>query len=118
MFDHHVLDMVELGVENFTSMFDIKVNIKHAPFEPSHEIIVLFILCKVFFQMHMCSHPVGLDVWFLVGCFIYFHTLYVRTAKALARLRGCAGSPEPSLVAYVVSSIISLDGSFTYPQDT
>ena len=28
----------------------------------------------------------------------------VRTAKALARLRGCAGSPEPSLVAYVIST--------------
>ena len=25
MFDHHVLDMVELGVDNFTSMFDIEV---------------------------------------------------------------------------------------------
>ena len=25
----------------------------------------------------------------------YFHTSFVRTAKALARLRGCAGSPEP-----------------------
>ena len=25
MFDHHVLDMVELGVEKYTSMFDIKV---------------------------------------------------------------------------------------------
>ena len=25
----------------------------------------------------------------------------VQTAKALARLRGCVGSPEPSLVAYV-----------------
>ena len=31
----------------------------------------------------------------------------VRIAKALARLRGCAGSPEPSLVAYVISTIIS-----------
>ena len=32
---------------------------------------------------------------------VYFHTSFVRTAKALARLRGCAGSPEPSLVAYI-----------------
>ena len=31
----------------------------------------------------------------------------MRTAKALVRLRGCAGSPEPSLVAYVISIIIS-----------
>ena len=42
-----------------------------------------------------------------VGPFVYFHTSCVRTAKALARLRGCAGSPEPSLVAYVISTIIS-----------
>ena len=35
----------------------------------------------------MCSHPVGLDVWFLVRPFVYFHISGVRTAKALARLR-------------------------------
>ena len=35
----------------------------------------------------------------------------MRTAKVLARLRGCAGSPEPSLVAYVISTIISCAGS-------
>ena len=51
------------------------------------------------------SHPVGLDVWFLVGPFDYFHTSCVRKAKALARLRGCAGSPEPSLVAYVTHEL-------------
>ena len=39
--------------------------------------------------------------------FVHFHTLCVRTAKALVRLRGCACSPEPSLVAYVISTIIS-----------
>ena len=38
----------------------------------------------------------------------------MRTQKALARLRGCAVSPEPSLVAYVISTIISLAGSFCY----
>ena len=37
--------------------------------------------------------------------------LCVRTAKALARLRRCAGSPEPSLVAYLISTIISWAGS-------
>ena len=55
----------------------------------------------------MSSHPVGLDVWFLVGPFVYFHTLCVWTTKALVRLRGCAGSPEPSLVAYLISTISS-----------
>ena len=76
--------------------------------EPSHEIMALFILRKFILQMSMCRHPVGLDVWFLVGPFIYFHTLCVRTVKALARLGGCAGSPEPLLVAYAISTIISL----------
>ena len=38
-------------------------------------------------------------------------TSCMRTAKALARLRGCAGSPGPSLVAFVISTIISGAGS-------
>ena len=78
-------------------------------FEPSR---VLFVLHKLIFQMRMCSHPTGLDVWFLVGPFIYFHSSCVWTAKALARLSGYASSPEPSLVAYGISTIISWAGSF------
>ena len=49
-------------------------------FEPCHEIMVLFVLRKLNLQMRMNSHPVGLDVWFLVGPFIYFHTSFVRIA--------------------------------------
>ena len=79
--------------------------------EPCHEIMVLFILRKLTLQTRMRSHPVGLNVWFLVGLFVYFHTSCVRTAKALAWLCGQAGSPEPPLVAYVVSPIISWAGS-------
>ena len=70
-------------------------------------IMALSVLRKRILQTRMLSHPVGLDVCFLVGPFVYFHTSCVRTAKALARLHGCAGSPEPSLVAYVISTIIS-----------
>ena len=81
--------------------------------EPAHEIMARFVLRKLILQTRMRSHPVGLDVWFLVGPFVYFHTSCVRTAKALARLRGCAGSPEPSLVAYVISTKISWAGSIT-----
>ena len=81
-------------------------------FEPAHEIMALFVLHKLILQTHMPSHPVGLDVWFLVRPFVYFHTSCVRTAKALARLRRCAGSPQLSLVAYVISTIISWAGSF------
>ena len=77
--------------------------------EPSHEIMTLFVLIL---QTRMPSHPVGLDVWFLVGHFVDFHTLCVRTAKALARLRGWAGSSEPSQFAYMISTIISWAGSF------
>ena len=59
----------------------------------------------------MDSHPMGLDVWLLIGLFVYFILRFVWTAKALARLCGLAGSPEPSLVAYVISTIISWAGS-------
>ena len=54
-------------------------------------------------------------------CLIFVRTLRllpflcVRTAKALVRLCGCAGSPEPSLVAYVISTIISWAGSNHIP---
>ena len=74
--------------------------------------MALFVLRKLILQSFMRSHSVGLDVWFLVGPFVYFHTLCVRTAKARARLRGCAGSPEPLLVAYAIRTIISWAGSY------
>ena len=78
----------------------------------SSEIMALFVLSKFILQTRMHCHPMGLDVWFLVGPFVYFHTSCMQTAKALARLRGCAGSPEPSLVAYAISTIISWAGSY------
>ena len=80
--------------------------------ETAHVIMVLFVLHKLILQTLMASHPAGLDVWFLVGRFVYFHTSCVRTLKTLARLCGRAGSPEPSMVAYVISTIISWAGSF------
>ena len=76
--------------------------------QPCHGIMVLFILRKLILQTRMRSHPAGLDVWFLVGSFFYFHTSCVQSAKALVSLHGCTGSPEPSLVTYVISTIISL----------
>ena len=74
--------------------------------------MALFILRILIPQSRMRSHPVGLDVRFLVRPFVYFLTSCVRTAKALARLRECAGSPESSQVAYVISTIISWAGSY------
>ena len=80
---------------------------------PFHEIMVLFVLHKLILQTRMCCRPVGLDDWVLVGPFVYFHTSCVQTAMALARLRGCEGYPsEPSLVAYVISTIIWGAGSY------
>ena len=73
--------------------------------------MALFVLHKLILQTRMRSHPVGLDVWLLVRSFVYFHTSCVQTVQALARLRGCAGSPEPLLVAFVLSTIISWAGS-------
>ena len=80
--------------------------------EPAHEILVLFVLRKHILQTRMRSHPLGLDVWFLVGPFVYFHTSCVPTAMALARLRACAVSPSPSLFAYAISTINSWAGSY------
>ena len=74
--------------------------------EPSREIMVLFVLCKLILQTCMRSQP-SCGARFLVGPFVYFHTSCVRTAKAQVSLRGSAGSPESSLVADVTSTIIS-----------
>ena len=99
---YHRLPVLSLSLQNIVRKLT----------EPSHEITVLFVLRKLILQTPMHSHPpVGLDVWFFIRPFVYFYTLCVRTAKALARLRGCADSPEPSLVAYVISTIISWAGS-------
>ena len=81
------------------------------PYEPTREILARFVLRKFILQIGMRNHPVGLDVWFLVELFVYFHSLVVRTVKALARLDGYAGLSEPLLVAYAISTIISWAGS-------
>ena len=58
---------------------------------PCHEITARFVLCK--FQMR--NHPVGLDVWFLVGPFVYFH-IYVCKQQRL--WRDCADEACLSLL--------------------
>ena len=82
------------------------------PYEPSHKIMFFFVLRKLIFQKRMHSHPLGLNVWFLVRPFVYFHTSCVWTAKALVRLCRCADWPEASLVAYLISTITSWAGSY------
>ena len=63
-----------------------------------------------FFKAH--AQPSSWDRCLMFGwTFVCFHFPCVRTAKVLVRLCGCAGSPEPSVVAYVKSAIISWAGS-------
>ena len=64
-------------------------NIQYHTYEPAQEIMALFVLHKLILQTRMRKHPMGLNVWILVGPFVYFHTPRVRTAKALARLHKC-----------------------------
>ena len=52
-------------------------------FEPAHEILALSV--NSFFKCTCAAIQCGLDVWFLVGSLVYFHTSCVRTAKALVR---------------------------------
>ena len=75
--------------------------IRFNKFESPHEIMAHFILHKLILQTSMRSHPVGLDFWFSVRPFIYFHRSCVQTAK-------------PSLVTYVISTIISWAGSISF----
>ena len=103
-------DDVAKGLYRYCKNLDNSDIWKIAPIEPSYESMAFFVLHKHILETRMRSQSVGLDVWFLVRPFIYFHTSCVRTAKALARLRRCAGSPEPLLVTYVISTIISWDG--------
>ena len=56
-------------------------------------------------QLHMHSNFKGEDIWLSVWSFPYVPILSERTAIALAWLRGCADSPEPSLFVYVPFSL-------------
>ena len=84
-----------------------KTDVTKSIVEPTHEIMALIALRKLNLKTRMRSHPMGLHVWFSVRSFVFFYNVCVRTAKALARLRGRALSPEPSLFAYAISTIIS-----------
>ena len=52
----------------------------------------------------MPSHSEGPEIWLSVWRFLLTHCLYEWAPKVLARLRGCAGSPEPSLLAWAIST--------------
>ena len=65
---------------------------------------LFFVLCKLVLQTRTRNHTFGLDV----GLFVYFHTV----CEGSGETAGCTGSPEPSLDAHVISTIISWAGSF------
>ena len=55
----------------------------------------------------MCvTNRVGQEIYILAWAFIYVPTLCMRAAKALARWRTYAGSPESSVLAYAISTQI------------
>ena len=76
--------------------------------------MALFLLRKLNLQTGILSHPSTARCLIFCRTLCLFHTLCVRTAKALARLRGCTGSPEPSLIAYVIRTMISWAGSNSF----
>ena len=53
-----------------------------------------------------------LEALYLSWVFICIHTLYMRAANALTRLRLCAVSSEHSLLVYAISAILSCTGTF------
>ena len=62
-------------------------------------------------QICMSSLSKESGMWLFVWSFLQLPLLCEQTAKALARLRRCAGSTQPSLFAYVISTIFSCVGS-------
>ena len=71
----------------------------YTPYEPRQANLCLRAFRHDKFQPRMPSHSEGPRIWLSVWRFLLIHCLYERAAKVLARLRGCAGSPEPSLLA-------------------
>ena len=78
------------------------INFPNLKNEPSHEKTDLSVVQFEILQTHMRSLWKRSEVWLFAWSFHYIPILCERTAKALARLRGCTGLPEPSLVAYVI----------------
>ena len=46
-----------------------------------------------------------------------YNVLYLQTGKALARLHGCAGLPEPLLIAYAIRTFFTWAGSTISAED-
>ena len=111
---HHNADIFwYLGSGAHSGYFEYTVLLKNllegvAEFiiEPSHEIMVLFVPSS---NVH--AQPSTGAMCLMFGRTFHLFPYFIawasanKTVKALVRLRRCAGSPEPSLVAYVINSI-------------
>ena len=79
---------------------------------------LLFFCCFFFqfvvLQMHSILFELQTFIDFALS-FLKVSSTYLRTAKALARLCLCAVSPEPLLVAYVISILFSCAGPNLIP---
>ena len=83
-----------------TILRDLEELVKAIPlYEPRQANLCLRAFRHDKFQLRMPSHSEGPGIWLSVWRFLLIHCLYERAAEVLARLRGCAGSPEPSLLA-------------------
>ena len=80
----------------------------HPANEPAHEIMALFVLRKHILQTRMCSHQVGLDVWFWLDP-SSTSIIHVSEQRSLERLCGCA-----VVWAFGIITIISWAGSNVY----
>ena len=56
------------------------------------------------FEHSVMTNSEGPGIWPSVWRFLLTHCLYEQVAEVLARLCGCAGSPEPSLLAQAIST--------------
>ena len=84
--------------------------------EPTHEKMELMIFRVVVLQMHMRSPLLGYTYAAFAWSFLRVSATCLRRAKPLARLRLCAGSPEPLQVAHVMSTLFSYAGSIREKQ--
>ena len=80
-------------------MLTVWHNLTKLSYEPRQENLCLLAFRHDKFKLRMPSHSEGPVIWLSVWRFLLTHCLYERAAKVLARLRGRAGSPEPSLLA-------------------
>ena len=96
LFDTFLLHLLDVLLYDKTNCPNF---LPQLPFEPRQANLCLRAFRHDKFQLRMPSHSEGPGIWFSVWKFLLIHCLYEQAAKVLARLRGCAGSPEPSLLA-------------------